>query len=167
MLASTAMSVVEQSMMIAIIFGRWLLPRGAFSRGALSQLLLVYLSLYADIIDFSEMVKKNKDNTLRLCVLAVWSLSLAQFCFVAVSNKNVQQDKEERKRDKGEICSLLTVCMMHDGPFLVVRLIILVETGEINNTIIFFLCKNVLTIILLLYRILIECYCISEQSSIA
>ncbi|KAL5013886.1 hypothetical protein ScPMuIL_008156 [Solemya velum] len=168
--AEQAVSTVEQSMMIVIIFGRWLLPRGAFSRGDLSQLLLVYLSAFADIIDFSTIVTNSEDVTTRLVGMAFWSLSLCQFCFVSVSKKNKDQGDEnqtenEQKRDKGEICGLLIACLMHDGPFLVIRVYILIITGEIDNTIIFFLCKNLLTIVLLVYRLLIACFCIRQHTT--
>ncbi|CAF5196739.1 unnamed protein product, partial [Rotaria sp. Silwood1] len=37
--------------MFIIILGRWIVPKGNISHSALSQLLLVYLSLASDILD--------------------------------------------------------------------------------------------------------------------
>lgn len=46
--------VIEQFLLLMLIIGRWLLPKGALSHEQLSQLLLVYVGTAADIVEFYE-----------------------------------------------------------------------------------------------------------------
>ncbi|CAF1261591.1 unnamed protein product [Rotaria sp. Silwood1] len=68
--------------MFIIILGRWLLPKGNISHSALSQLLLVYLSLASDILDLLTLFGE-KEIYLSLSmvhtVLIVFSLCMFQF----------------------------------------------------------------------------------------
>ena len=72
----------ELSFMFIIILGRWILPKGNISHSALSQLLLVYLSLASDILDlltlFNEQEIYQSPSMVRL-VLIVFSLCMLQF----------------------------------------------------------------------------------------
>ena len=43
--------LIEQLLLFVLILGRWLLPKGEISRDELSQLLLVYIGMAADIIE--------------------------------------------------------------------------------------------------------------------
>lgn len=43
--------MVEQLVLFVLILGRWMLPKGDISRDELSQLLLVYIGMAADIIE--------------------------------------------------------------------------------------------------------------------
>ncbi|CAF5087556.1 unnamed protein product, partial [Rotaria magnacalcarata] len=52
--------LVEISFMFVIILGRWLLPKGNISHSALSQLLLVYLSLASDILDLLTLFSEQE-----------------------------------------------------------------------------------------------------------
>jgi hypothetical protein len=74
--------IVELSFMFIIILGRWILPKGDISHSALSQLLLVYLSLASDILDlltlFNEQEIQISSPMVRL-VLTVFSLCMLQF----------------------------------------------------------------------------------------
>ncbi|CAF1510758.1 unnamed protein product [Adineta steineri] len=68
--------------MFIIILGRWILPKGNISHSALSQLLLVYLSLASDILDlltlFNEKEIQISPSMVR-SVLTVFSLCMLQF----------------------------------------------------------------------------------------
>lgn len=44
-------ALIEQSLLFLLILGRWMLPKGKISRDELSQLLLVYIGMAADIIE--------------------------------------------------------------------------------------------------------------------
>lgn len=46
--------VLEQFLLLMLIVGRWVLPKGALSHDQLSQLLLVYVGTAADIVEFYE-----------------------------------------------------------------------------------------------------------------
>ena len=43
--------LIEQLLLFFLILGRWMLPKGDISRDELSQLLLVYIGMAADIIE--------------------------------------------------------------------------------------------------------------------
>ena len=45
---------MEQLLLLVLIVGRWLLPKGELSHDQLSQLLLVYVCTAADIVEFFE-----------------------------------------------------------------------------------------------------------------
>ena len=55
--AETWATVIEQFLMLILIIGRWLLPKGDLTREQLSQLLLVYIGTAADIIEFFDSFK--------------------------------------------------------------------------------------------------------------
>jgi hypothetical protein len=52
--------VLEQFLLLMLIVGRWLLPKGALSHDQLSQLLLVYVGTAADIVEFFEAFNEDK-----------------------------------------------------------------------------------------------------------
>src|SRR5438067_2066897 len=89
-----------------IIIGRWLLPKGKISRSALSQLLLVYLSLASDMFD---------------------------------------------------LLSIFITILMQDLPFFILRLIAVIHFEVQSYTTIFFTCKNLVILSLLVYRLLSIC----------
>lgn len=51
------MTLIEQFLMLILIIGRWMLPKGELTRDQLSQLLLVYIGTAADIIEFFDSFK--------------------------------------------------------------------------------------------------------------
>ncbi|CAF1156779.1 unnamed protein product [Adineta steineri] len=74
--------MVELSFMFIIILGRWLLPKGNISHSALSQLLLVYLSLASDILDLLTLFSEKEiylSSPMVHIVLIVFSLCMFQF----------------------------------------------------------------------------------------
>ncbi|XP_022107514.1 transmembrane protein 26-like [Acanthaster planci] len=80
---------LEQILLCLLILGRWLLPKGSLTREQLSQLLMVYIGMAADILEFSlenlreEAVVCNK--LIIMVILALWSWSLIQFALVLTS----------------------------------------------------------------------------------
>jgi hypothetical protein len=74
--------IVELSFMFIIILGRWILPKGDISHSALSQLLLVYLSLASDILDLLTLFNEQEiqiSSPMVHLVLTVFSLCMLQF----------------------------------------------------------------------------------------
>ncbi|KOB67730.1 Transmembrane protein 26, partial [Operophtera brumata] len=67
-------TLIEQFLMLTLIVGRWLLPKGDLTRDQLSQLLL------------DEKVATEK--VLVLLTLAIWSWSLVQFTVVLTATKS-------------------------------------------------------------------------------
>ncbi|KAI8431589.1 hypothetical protein MSG28_016078 [Choristoneura fumiferana] len=84
-------TLIEQFLMLTLIVGRWLLPKGDLTRDQLSQLLLVYIGTAADIIEFFDSFKDEKvasEKVLVLLTLAIWSWSLVQFTVVLTATKS-------------------------------------------------------------------------------
>lgn len=82
---STWITLIEQFLMLILIVGRWMLPKGDLTRDQLSQLLLVYIGTAADIIEFFDSFKDStiaNDRLLVFLTLGIWSWSLLQFTIV-------------------------------------------------------------------------------------
>lgn len=164
-----------------MIVGRWLLPRGTISRNELSQLLFVFIGIASDITEFftlfdEDVVRKNLELT--YAILVIWSVSLMQFCFVLTATKSsnkprvalhstdeesVENSQTRIKRGKCEKCvssevwsTMVTMCMQ-DGPFLTIRLFVIITYHLVNYAIIFFTAKNALVMLLLVYRLIVIC----------
>lgn len=72
-------------MLLVLILGRWILPKGDISRDHLSQLLLVFLAMAADMVELFDTFKEKQvkyNMKLTMIVLAIWSVSLIQFPLV-------------------------------------------------------------------------------------
>jgi hypothetical protein len=50
---------IEQLLLLLLIMGRWMLPKGKLTHDQLSQLLLVYIGTAADIVEFFEAFKED------------------------------------------------------------------------------------------------------------
>ncbi|XP_022107477.1 transmembrane protein 26-like [Acanthaster planci] len=162
---------LEQFLLALLIMGRWLLPKGSLTRDQLSQLLLVYIGMAADILEFSlESLKEQVvicNLLLIIIILGLWSWSLLQFTLVLTS---VSAPRTRAARTTGgrsckgccrccenEIWALCTTILMQDGPFLVMRLFLLINYSVINQMMLFFTIKNILVILLQVYRMTIVC----------
>lgn len=83
--SGTWITLIEQFLMLILIIGRWMLPKGDLTRDQLSQLLLVYIGTAADIIEFFDSFKDNviaNEPLLVFLTLGIWSWSLLQFTIV-------------------------------------------------------------------------------------
>lgn len=109
---STWITLIEQFLMLVLIVGRWMLPKGDLTRDQLSQLLLVYIGSYsrlqkamkliifysnqflgtaADIIEFFDSYKDNtiaSEALLVFLTLGIWSWSLLQFTIVLSATRS-------------------------------------------------------------------------------
>ena len=77
--------ILEQVVLVVLILGRWLLPKGKLTRDQFSQLMLVYIGMAADIVEVFEAFRESKvmlEPALTYAILGVWSWSLLQFCLV-------------------------------------------------------------------------------------
>lgn len=167
--------VLEQFLMVNLILGRWLLPKGELTRGQLSQLLLVYIGMAADIVELFEAFKEDAvifNTELTTAVLAIWSWSLMQFSFVLTATKarkprlgmdSVPKDNHVSNYDKSccpnlrafcimDIWAIATTIIFQDGPFLCLRLLLILKYNVVSYLNIFFTCKNSLVLVLQLYR---------------
>ena len=108
----TLVVIIEQFLMLILIIGRWMLPKGDLTRDQLAQLLLVYIGTAADIIEFFDSFKDEKVNTnkvLCIMVLTIWSWSLLQFTVLLTPSKNPPKRLEnptKLQRAKEICCSI-------------------------------------------------------------
>lgn len=163
-------------MLIVLVLGRWLMPKGDMSRDQLSQLLMVYVGLGADILDIFDTFKEPQVKTNRVVVitgLAVFTWALMQFPLVLTQT----QSSRLRKPPQGDpgalspgapatltsccssdVWSLLLTVGLQDGPFLIYRLYLMAKEQVLNQLMIFFTCKNIVIVLLELYRIsVVQC----------
>ena len=166
---------LEQILFFLLIMGRWLLPKGQLSRDQLSQLLLVYVGIAADSLEFSlETLKIEQvlcDFLLIALILGVWSWSLLQFTLVltSVSAPRPRMGFIERSRSvlcgccESEIWALLITMFLQDAPYLTMRLYLMVQFRVINQMMLFFTIKNIILVILQVYRMAVLCCFPQEQ----
>ncbi|XP_066260720.1 transmembrane protein 26 [Euwallacea similis] len=160
----TWITLIEQFLMLILIIGRWMLPKGDLTRDQLSQLLLVYIGTAADIIEFFDSFKDDKiasEPILVLLTLAIWSWSLMQFTVVLTATKSRKSRLMSTRSTikKSESCCTIDVwgialnITLQDAPFLVFRLLLITHFKIISYMNVFFTCKNTLVILLQLYRL--------------
>ncbi|XP_051280868.1 transmembrane protein 26 [Dicentrarchus labrax] len=165
---------LEQTMLIVLVLGRWLMPKGDMSRDQLSQLLMVYVGLGADILDIFDTFKEPEVKTNRAVVisgLALFSWALMQFPLVLTQTQPPKGESPARNLGglsccpgapsafasccSSEVWSLLLTVGLQDGPFLLYRLFLMIQEQVLNQLMIFFTCKNILIVLLELYRIFV------------
>jgi len=184
--------VFHQSLLFILIIGRWLLPTGkGVGRDELSQLLLVFIGVGADILEFVvEMIKEESvrcDQTLIVLIMGLWSWSTVQFTMVLTASKarrpravgifeddlEIEEDDEEdggvsspyvledtknQSRCMGfftnmEVWGISSTLILQDGPFLAMRLYVMISRDVIHQMIVFFTIKNLLVFFLQIYRL--------------
>ncbi|XP_022083145.1 transmembrane protein 26-like [Acanthaster planci] len=178
-LRSNFSTTIQQTLMLILILGRWLLPKGQLTRDQLSQLLLVYIGMAADMLEFSsETLRLEKiacSLSIFYAILVVWTWSLMQFTLGLTATKarkrrvaaKVYKSEEEelnKRRYKHskkvsvflcgtELWALVTSLAIQDGPYLVVRLYLIFGLGIFDQSTVFFTCKNALLLFLQFYRL--------------
>ncbi|XP_044184358.1 transmembrane protein 26-like isoform X3 [Acropora muricata] len=97
----------EQALVLILVIGRWLLPKGEITRDQLSQLLLIYIGTGADIMEFTGIINEHdtrRTNTQMLqnkrfvnAVFLFWSVSLFQFSLTIFAMEGTAQRLEKEK----------------------------------------------------------------------
>ncbi|XP_030590501.1 transmembrane protein 26 [Archocentrus centrarchus] len=157
---------LEQTMLIVLVLGRWLMPKGDMSRDQLSQLLMVNVGLGADILDIFDTFKEPEVKTNQAVVivgLALFSWALMQFPLVLTQTRPQKSGPfccpeappSFTSCCSSEVWSLLLTVGLQDGPFLLYRIYLMVQEKVLNQLMIFFTCKNILIVLLELYRIFV------------
>ncbi|KAM4840326.1 transmembrane protein 26 [Urocitellus parryii] len=159
---------LHQTFLLLLIIGRWLLPiGGAITRDELSELLLMFVGTAADILEFtSETLGLNnvRNNPKLVCIiLALWTWSMLQFpldlavhhieCPLAVTRRGYI--KQFFCQCSSSLWNIGITVFIQDGPFLVVRLILITYFKVINQMLVFFAVKNFLVVVLHLYRLVV------------
>ncbi|KAG8224738.1 hypothetical protein J437_LFUL005307 [Ladona fulva] len=168
-------TLLEQSLMLALILGRWLLPKGELTREQLSQLLLVYIGTAADIIEFLDSFKEDRvarQPILVTLTLSIWAWSLLQFTLVLTATKARRSRMSSSaigsmfyyvlqfssKKEDAYCCSvdawaIVINMILQDAPFVAFRLLLIIHFQIVSYLNVFFACKNTLVILLQLYRL--------------
>ncbi|PIO31734.1 hypothetical protein AB205_0025310 [Aquarana catesbeiana] len=169
---SNELQAMEEILIVVLVIGRWIMPKGHLSRDQLCQLLLTYIALGADILDVLQLIKETKMNTnmsVAVVGLCLFSWAILQFTIVLTQTASTKsqtssfteksQSTTDRKRPSLPSCctnetwSVIITVGMQDGPFLVYRVYLATAQGVFNDSMTFFICKNALTVILEIYRV--------------
>ncbi|XP_029954599.1 transmembrane protein 26-like [Salarias fasciatus] len=157
---------LHQILLILLVLGKWLLPAaGELTRNQLSQLLLVFVGTAADILEFtSETLADIKDSSPAMVyiILAVWTWSMLQFPLHISVMGSSSEDVSDAAPSllshlRTDIWSTTGALFIQDGPFLAVRLIVMIYFDVVHQMLIFFAIKNFLVVILNVYRLLVVC----------
>ncbi|KAG9341807.1 hypothetical protein JZ751_018529 [Albula glossodonta] len=122
---------LHQALLILLILGKWVLPRGGgVTRDELSQLLLIFVGTAADILEFMvntrpEDIGENGDSVLM--------------------------------RRSTDIWVIMESLLIQDGPFLIVRIMVIIHYRIFHQMLFFFAFKNLLVVILNVYRLIVIC----------
>jgi len=163
---------IEEVMLLLLIIGRWLLPKGTISREQLSLLLLVYFGIAFDIMELFYLFDEEAilaNPNMQYVILSLWTFSLFQFVIVltVVKSRRPRLSMETRggrgvvhkltkcRCCQSEVWGILTTVIMQDGPFLVLRIYCLGGLGISSYNLLFYTMKNVIVILLQVYRLTI------------
>ncbi|KAK3104711.1 hypothetical protein FSP39_008452 [Pinctada imbricata] len=160
---------LEQLLLLLLILGRWILPKGKLTHDQLSQLLLVYIGTAADIVEFFEAFKEEEvryNRLLCIIILGLWSFSLIQFTLVLTASRARRDQSGLLTRQynytaesdgccASDVYGILISILLQDLPFLVLRLLLIFKFHVLSYTNMFFTSKNTLVILLLLYRLIV------------
>ncbi|KAJ6661560.1 hypothetical protein lerEdw1_013799 [Lerista edwardsae] len=168
MCAPVWMLCLHQTFLLLLIIGRWLLPIGGeITRDQLSQLLLMFVGTAADILEFTsetlEIENVRTNRTLVYAILAVWTWSMLQFPLdLAVQHVGCCPSGSSKRvfslllcKHSADLWNIGISLFIQDGPFLVVRLILMGYFQVITQMLVFFTAKNILIVMLQLYRLIV------------
>lgn len=113
MSTETWVTLIEQFLMLILIVGRWMLPKGDLTRDQLSQLLLVYIGIAADIIEFFDSFKEDRvarEPLLVYLTLGIWSWSLMQFTVVLTATKSRKSRLSSSSTSKKKVNNETSCC---------------------------------------------------------
>ncbi|XP_069835170.1 transmembrane protein 26-like [Dendropsophus ebraccatus] len=159
---------LHQTFLLLLIIGKWLLPIGdGVTRDQLSQLLLSFVGTAADTLEFcSETLEEPgiRNNPILLyAILGVWTWSMLQFPLdLAVQNIVCEQGTSIKRNIYRLLCTYSAdlwnigiSLLIQDGPFLIIRILLMARFKIINQMLIFFAAKNSLIVLLQVYRLVI------------
>ncbi|KAK3749185.1 hypothetical protein QZH41_010374, partial [Actinostola sp. cb2023] len=95
----------EVGLVLIIIAGRWILPRGPITRDQLSALLLEYVAIAADILEIFESFEEKEvrlNYNVTIATLSIYSWSLLQFTFSFTAFSGDEEEKEQEDEEKEE-----------------------------------------------------------------
>ncbi|XP_023686607.1 transmembrane protein 26b [Paramormyrops kingsleyae] len=152
---------LHQILLILLIVGKWLMPIGVdVTKYELSQLLLIFTGTAADILEFtSETISDVKENNPQLMyiTLGIWTWSMLQFpLHLSVVNPKTEEASEDGsflRRHQTDLWNIVESLLIQDGPFLLVRIVIMGHFKLVHQMLLFFTIKNFLVVTLNFYRL--------------
>ncbi|KAA0725603.1 Transmembrane protein 26 [Triplophysa tibetana] len=157
---------LQQILLILLIVGKWLLPiAGGVTRDEMSQLLLIFVGMAADILEFiSETLSDVKEESPHFVyiILAVWTWSMLQFPlhFSVVNSRTEEISTQEDSllsQHRTDIWNIAESLFLQDGPFFIVRLTVMMRFSVYHQMLVFFTMKNLLVVMLNIYRLWVIC----------
>ncbi|XP_067909418.1 transmembrane protein 26-like [Heterodontus francisci] len=159
----------HQTLLILLIIGKWILPMGVgINRDQLSQLLLTFVGIAADILEFkSETLSEQGVRCfpeLVYAILAVWTWSMLQFPLdltvlqkteEPLSHGNTPTRKIQLYKYSADLWNITISVLIQDGPFFVFRLFLMFNQRIIHQMLLFFTIKNALVLTLQIYRLVV------------
>ena len=146
--------------MFALLFSRWLLPRHKLSENVIADVIIEFFFIASDVMEFLAVFDNDRirgDLDMTYVILAVWTASLFQFVTVFMRKNRYRYGAEFLGQCYGQNgVKIIGICMnllLQDLPFLVVRLYIVIEMDIITYSLIFFILKNILTLLFLFSRL--------------
>lgn len=145
-------STVELQMFFALIMLiRWLIPKSELTPHGLAELLFKYFAISCDMLDFLSILQDStliKQPQLIYWTLGAWSWSTIQF-FIFVPKF---EDVEMNEFNAYITSSLLSVILL-DLPYFGIRIAAIFAFGSHNYNSYFFATKNIVMILLQIFRI--------------
>ncbi|NWS47304.1 TMM26 protein, partial [Probosciger aterrimus] len=159
---------LHQTFLLLLVVGRWLLPIGVeITRDQLSQLLLMFVGTAADILEFAsetldiEDVRPHKyllkislvcsaETDTRNWICFMWNFQHIG-CKPAASTRRIPSLL--LCRYSAELWNIGVSLFIQDGPFFIVRSILMGHFRIFNQMLVFFTAKNILVVTLQLYRL--------------
>ncbi|XP_072334929.1 transmembrane protein 26b [Scyliorhinus torazame] len=157
----------HQTLLILLIIGKWILPMGVgVNRDQLSQLLLTFVGIAADILEFKSETLSEKEvrchAELVYAILAIWTWSMLQFPLdLTVLQKtegqrphgNTSDRKAHLFKNSADLWNITISVLIQDGPFFIFRLFLMFHQGIVHQMLLFFTIKNALVLTLQFYRL--------------
>ncbi|CBY37527.1 unnamed protein product [Oikopleura dioica] len=167
---------LEQVLIFALVIGRWLAPKNDEQDGDyFSAILVGNLAVGADILELLESLGDESLGVNEVAVysiLALWSLSLIIFGFEVPNDVLMREDSSRKyveidalprarvlnKFLTGEVMSpemlqITSGLFFLDVPYLILRIVLMVEHGFYTSSGLFFAMKNTLMLLLQSYRL--------------
>ena len=95
------LSILDQTFVLLLVVGRWMLPKGEISRDQLSSLLLVYIATAADIVEMTEIYEDSSVGGNDQYVCKLFYLTISSTALIHINQ---------------------TICQCPDAPYFIISL---------------------------------------------
>lgn len=130
--------------------------------------MLQYLAIASDTMELYALFDEDAilvNFEITIAILAVWSVSFIQFIVVPEELREDAQEGNKKETRLGKLRVPLMAFFLQDCPFLCLRLYIMVRLKLVTYSLVFFVIKNVLAVIIEVYQIFTS-LCCSEENKV-